>query len=153
MQGKTATAVTPEQFAAELLELWSLMMRGNGSQVYAVFEELDVTLTQIKTLHALDAGIDQPSVKQCAEQLGLSLAGTSRTVDHLLRRGWVERTEDEHDRRVKRLTITDEGRAVLRRIDDARLAGLRDFTAGLEPEQRERLSAAIADLPHPPARS
>lgn len=138
--------VTPEQLAEDLLDLWACMMRG-GNQVYAVFEELDISLTQIKTLAALDHCPTEPSVKDLAERLGLSLAGASRTVENLLQRGWVERREDVQDRRVKRLAITDDGRSALRRIDEARLAGLTDFTAALTTEQRDTLSAAIAGLP------
>ena len=78
----------------------------------------------------------------------MSLPGASRTVDALLRRGWLERREDEHDRRMKRVGITESGRAVVERIDNARLAGIEQYTASLTPEQRSRLAAALADLPH-----
>lgn len=143
-----APSVTPARLARELLEMWGEIMRGSGHEVYAVFEELDVSLTHIKTLHALAdpyAGAE-PSVKDLAERLGLSLAAASRTAEALLRRGWVERREDPHDRRVKRLSITREGRSVIERIEAARLAGLRAWSASLTPAQRETLSAALHDL-------
>ncbi len=140
-------AVSPARLAHELLEMWGGIMRGSGHEVYAVFEELDVSLTHIKTLHALaDADADL-SVKELAERLGLSLAAASRTVEVLLRRGWVERREDEQDRRVKRLSITADGHSVIDRIEAARLAGLRAWTASLTPDQRGGLSAALNDLP------
>ena len=41
----------------------------------------------------------------------MSLPNASRTVDGLLQRGLVERREDEHDRRVKRVGAQREGRA------------------------------------------
>jgi DNA-binding MarR family transcriptional regulator len=147
MQGKTNTEVSAEQLAEELLELWGCMMRSSQT-VYSVFEELDISLTQIKTMHALDGWDENPSVKQLSDQLGLSLAGTSRTAEALLQRGWVVRTEDDQDRRVKRLALTDAGRTVLRRIDAARLEGTRDYTATLTPDQRARFSALVAELPH-----
>ena len=49
---------------------------------------------------------------------------------------------------MKRVGITDSGRAVVQRIDNARLAGIEQYTASLTPEQRSRLAAALADLPH-----
>jgi len=79
---------------------------------------------------------------------GLSLPGASRIVDALLRRGWLERREDLHDRRMKRVGITPDGREVVDRIETARLAGLEDYAASLTPEQRNRLSSALSDLPH-----
>jgi DNA-binding MarR family transcriptional regulator len=147
-----ATHVTPEELAERLLNLWACMMRG-GNQVYAVFEELDLSLTQIKTLAALDHLDAEPSVKSLSEFLGMSLAGTSRTVEQLLQRGWLERREDTADRRVKRLAITDAGRITLRKIDEARLAGMTDFTASLTDAQRDKLADAIADIPARPTAS
>ena len=140
--------VSSEQLAAELLELWHHLMRGNASAIYAIVEELDLSITQMKALHALaDCGCEV-SVKELGDRLAMSLPGASRTVDALLRRGWLERREDEHDRRMKRVGITESGRAVVERIDNARLAGIEQYTASLTPEQRSRLAAALADLPH-----
>ena len=83
-----------------------------------------------------------------SEELGLSLPGGSRTIDALLRRGYLERREDDQDRRMKRIGITESGRDVSRRILEARLEGLEKFTSSLTPEQRTRLMAALSDLPH-----
>jgi DNA-binding MarR family transcriptional regulator len=113
-----------------------------------VITELDISITQMKTLHALDECADEVSVKELADRLGLSLPGASRMVDGLLRRGWLERREDPADRRMKRVGITPDGRKVIDRIETARLAGLENYAASLTPEQRARLSSALSDLPH-----
>jgi DNA-binding MarR family transcriptional regulator len=140
--------VSPKALAEALLGLWHHLMRGSSARLYALMDEFDLSITQMKTLHALaDCGCEV-SVKELADRLGLSLPGTSRTVDALLRRGWLERREDEHDRRMKRVGITAEGREVVRRVEDARLDGLEQYTASLSPEQRVRLATALSDLPH-----
>jgi DNA-binding MarR family transcriptional regulator len=147
----TATKqVSSRKLAAELLELWHHLMRGSSQQMYALIAELDVSITQMKTLHVLADGGSELSVKELSDRLGLSLPGASRIVDALMRRGWLERREDPDDRRMKRVRITDEGRKVLDRIEAARLAGLEDYAASLTPEQRNRLSSALSDLPHRP---
>jgi DNA-binding MarR family transcriptional regulator len=143
-----AKHVSAQRLAAELLSLFHCVMKGGNEQLYELFEELDLTITQLKALHALDACSAEVSVKNLAERLGMSLPGASRTVELLLRRGWLERREDEQDRRMKRVRITDAGRDVVRRIDQARLHGLESFAATLEPEQRSRLFEALAGLPH-----
>jgi len=125
--------VSSRKLAAELLELW---------------HELDISITQMKTLHVLAEGGSEVSVKELSDRLGLSLPGASRIVDALMRRGWLERREDPDDRRMKRIGITAEGRKALDRIETARLAGLEDYAASLTPEQRTRLSSALSDLPH-----
>jgi DNA-binding MarR family transcriptional regulator len=142
------TQVSPAQLASELLELWHHLMRGSTHQLYALIAELDLSMTQMKTLHVLAESPDEVSVKELSDRLGLSLPGASRTVDALLRRGWLERREDPHDRRIKRVDITADGRVILDRIETARLAGLEQYAAALTPEQRTTLSAALSDLPH-----
>jgi DNA-binding MarR family transcriptional regulator len=143
-----STAVTPKQLAEELMALWHDLMRGGASSVYELVAKLDLSLTQMKTLHALADSAAEVSVKDLADRLGLSLPATSRTVDALLRRGWLERREDEYDRRIKRVGITPEGRDVIERIDAARLVGIEKYTASLTPEQRSVLSSALSKLPH-----
>jgi DNA-binding MarR family transcriptional regulator len=140
--------VSSRKLAAELLELWHHLMRGSSEQMYALIAELDISITQMKTLHVLAEGGSEVSVKELSDRLGLSLPGASRIVDALMRRGWLERREDPDDRRMKRIGITAEGRKALDRIETARLAGLEDYAASLTPEQRTRLSSALSDLPH-----
>jgi DNA-binding MarR family transcriptional regulator len=143
-----ATAVTPKVLAEELLELWAHLMRGSSRQMFAVLGELDLTMTQMKTLSMLDDCVEEVSVKELSERLGLSLPATSRTVDGLLRRGLLSRHEDAEDRRVKRVRISADGRKVVNRIVTARLQGLEAFASSLTDDQRAALMAALAGLPH-----
>jgi DNA-binding MarR family transcriptional regulator len=140
--------VSPKQLAGELLALWSHLMRGSSQQMFAVLGELDLTMTQMKTLSMLDDCIEEVSVKELSERLGLSLPATSRTVEGLLRRGYLSRHEDSVDRRMKRVRLTDEGRDVVQRIVTARLQGLEAFATTLTDKQRAGLMAALSDLPH-----
>jgi DNA-binding MarR family transcriptional regulator len=142
------TQVSPKQLAGELLELWHHLMRGSSHHLYALIAELDISITQMKTLHALTDCAREVSVKELSDRLGLSMPGASRIVDALLRRGWLERREDAEDRRIKRVGITDAGRAIVDRIETARLVGLEEYAAALTPEQRTTLSSALSDLPH-----
>jgi DNA-binding MarR family transcriptional regulator len=140
--------VSPKQLAAELLDLWSHLMRGSSQQMFAILGELDLTLTQMKTLGMLDDFVAEVSVKELGERLGLSLPATSRTVDGLLRRGFLTRHEDPDDRRVKRVRISDAGREVVHRLATARLQGLEAYATSLSDAQRATLMAALMDLPH-----
>src|SRR5256885_5818666 len=109
--------VAPAVVAEHLLELWIALTRDSGNELFRLLERLELGLTQLKTLDQLAACEDyEPTVKELAERLGLSLPGTSRNVDGLLRRGYVERREDEHDRRMKRLRVTRAGRQVLNEV-------------------------------------
>lgn len=143
-----ATVAGPKELAGELHALWSHLMRGGTQQMFAILGELELTLTQMKTLGMLNECVQEVSVKELSERLGLSLPATSRTVDGLLRRGFLSRTEDTEDRRIKRLRLTDAGRDVVERLTSARLQGLEAYAASLSDDQRAALMAALADLPH-----
>ena len=140
--------MSAKELAEELLALWHHLMRGSSHELYAALAELDLSMAHVKTLHALADAEGELSVKEAGERLGLSLPGASRVVDTLLRRGYLTRREDEHDRRVKRVRITSEGLGVVRRIDGARLVGLEAYTRGLNPQQRTALATVLRDLPH-----
>jgi DNA-binding MarR family transcriptional regulator len=143
----TETQVAPSELASELLDLWLHLARGTMPGVFVLVEELGLSMTQMKTLHTLDMCMDELSVKALSEELHLSLPAASRVADGLLKRGYVERREDEHDRRMKRIRITPEGRDVVERMQRARLVGLEQFAASLSPDQRRELHAALAGLP------
>jgi DNA-binding MarR family transcriptional regulator len=151
MQASTAhthaddrAAVERPELAAQLLALWRSVMAGNGVGAYAIFEELDLTLTQVKALVALSA--QELTVKELAERLGLSLPGASRAADALVARELVGRREGPHDRRMNRLRCTDSGAQALTRLDEARLAGLERFTATIAPADADLLSDALEPI-------
>jgi DNA-binding MarR family transcriptional regulator len=142
------TQVGAQQLASELLALWHHLMKGQSKTMFALLDDLDLSMSHVKALGVLsDCGCEL-SVKEVSEEIGLSLPGASRTVDALLKRGYLERHEDLQDRRMKRIGVTPAGRDVARRIVEARLEGLEQFTSSLTPEQRSRLMAALSDLPH-----
>jgi DNA-binding MarR family transcriptional regulator len=130
--------------AAQLLALWRAVIGSNGVGAYAIFEELDLTLTQVKALVALSE--QELTVKELAERLGLSLPGASRAADALVARDRVGRRECPEDRRMKRLRCTAAGARALQRLDEARLAGLENFTATLPAGKADRLSAALRPI-------
>src|SRR5205823_3506981 len=107
---------------------------------------LELTITQIKLLHQLEDASRELTLKQAAELVPLSLPAASRTVDDLVRRGMVQRHEDPEDRRMKRVKLTETGRAVIRRLNAARLNGLEQFTETLNEDERQLLAAALSQL-------
>ena len=147
MQASPSAPAPTAALAESLLALWKYVAREAGGEVADLLEELDLSLTQLKTLETLVAHGSAPSVKELSESLGCSLANSSRGVDALVRRGLLERREDEDDRRIKRLTITPAGREAIARIDALRLHGLEQYAATLTDDQRERLAQALTGLP------
>jgi DNA-binding MarR family transcriptional regulator len=138
-----STAVDAKQLAGTLGVLWGQLMRADEGGMFRLISELDLAMTQVKSLFILNACSAEPSVNQLAERIGLSLPAASRTIDGLLKRGLVERREDQHDRRIKRVRITDAGHGAVTQIAEARLHGLEAFAETLTDEQRHDLHTAL----------
>ena len=141
-------APSPKRLAAAILDLWVHLMHGSGHRLFQVFEDLDLSITEMKVLGALGIAEEEPSVKGVSEHVGCTLPNASRAVETLHERGWVERREDADDRRVKRLRITPAGREILLRINSARIADIEVYAASITPEQRTALHDALTALPH-----
>jgi DNA-binding MarR family transcriptional regulator len=149
MQATAAPAKAADARVAEgLYAVLHHLMKSSGREIFQAMAEADLTLTTYKALYALDEREqgDDVCVKHVAEDLVLSLAAASRVVDGLHQRGYVERREDEHDRRMKRVRITPAGREVLARVNATRLAAARQFAATLTDTERKRLAAALEPL-------
>jgi DNA-binding MarR family transcriptional regulator len=108
--------------------------------------ELELSLTQLRALHVLAYDVEQTSLKDLADRLGLSLPTVSRSVDGLVQRGLVTRAEDAADRRMKQVRATPSAPELLERLTELRLAGIEAFVATLAPRERTRLAAALAPL-------
>jgi DNA-binding MarR family transcriptional regulator len=131
---------TAAELAASLAAFYGHAMRPT-SRLIGEYERLGLSFTQLKALTHADRG--EPTVKELAEQLGLSLPGCSRVVDHLVRRGLMDRREDPTDRRAKRVSVTDAGHELVRVLDDARRSAIEAFVQGIDPAHRDRLLAAL----------
>jgi DNA-binding MarR family transcriptional regulator len=142
-------AATPDahpDLAADLYALIVFVHKHCNADLFEAFGALELTLTQVKLLHHLE---DQPrelTLKEAAERVHVSLPAASRMVDDLVRRGFAQRREDEEDRRMKRVCLTDSGRAVIRRLNAARLNGLEQFTETLTTPERRSLAQALSKL-------
>ncbi len=142
----SAPTQTPTQLASDLYALVIYLHKECNSDLFEAVGALELTLTQIKLMHHLE-DVEAPlSLKKSAELVKVSLPAASRLVDDLVRRGFAERHEDLEDRRMKRVSLTEDGRAVIRRLNAARLNGLQKFTETLTDSERELIHAALSKL-------
>jgi DNA-binding MarR family transcriptional regulator len=142
----TQTTASPSSLAADLYALVVFLHKNCNSDLFEAMGVLELGMTQIKLLHQLDGAQSEFTLKELAERIPLSLPAASRTIDDLVRRGFVERHEDEDDRRMKRVSVTDRGRDVIRKLNAARLNGLEQFTETLNGDERRALGEALEVL-------
>lgn len=102
------------------------------------------TMDQSHLLEMIDEGIT--SLRDLAEIHRVTPSTMSRSIDVLVRKGWVTREEDPADRRHVRLAVTDEGReartAVHKLVEDEMVAVL----ARLSPDQLARVYDGLKAL-------
>jgi DNA-binding MarR family transcriptional regulator len=112
-----------------------------------VIDELGLSLTQLKALQLLSTHEPaEMSLKQLGDSLELSMPAISRAVDGLVHRRLVTRTEDQTDRRSKRVRPTKSARQLVARLTDIRFSQLGEFVDTLTPRERNKLAAAFAVL-------
>ena len=142
-----ATIASPEDsLAGDLYALIVFVHKNCNADLFEALGALELTLTQVKLLHHLEDQTHELSLKEAAEMVHVSLPAASRMVDDLVRRGFAARREDEEDRRMKRVCLTDGGRTVIARLNAARLSGLEQFATTLTTSERRPLAQALSKL-------
>jgi DNA-binding MarR family transcriptional regulator len=76
-----------------------------------VSEKYNLTLAQAFTICLLEAGKAFP-IKFVATQMNCDASTATGIVDHLLELGYIERTEDTRDRRIKNIELTPSGKKI-----------------------------------------
>ena len=135
-----------EQLTNGLLGFLTHLVKTAETDVFRVAAELDLSLSQIRTLFVLRHAEHELGLSELAEHIGLSVAATGRAVDVLVRHDLVTRHEDANDRRVKRIVLTDAGASKIARLTAARRDGLRQFVETLDDDERARFAHALAPI-------
>jgi DNA-binding MarR family transcriptional regulator len=143
VQATTAQVPTAD-IARDLSALFSSILA--ASDLLKALDEVELSVGQFKTLSMLSATHDELTVKEVADVMALSLPAASRAVDGLVQRGYVERREDESDRRQKRVRIAPAGDAVMERVAAVRVEVIARWLDTLPETDRTRLHDAIVPL-------
>ena len=77
-----------------------------------------------------------PIMRDVARELDSALSTATTVVDRLVKRGLVQRDRDESNRRVVRLSVTQEGRRLIDRLSEEQRASSAAVLASLEPAER-----------------
>ena len=128
--------------AEQLLRLTRRLQRIQSRQL----EPIGITPAQFRLLRTTAHYDGPPRMADLAERLDVVPRAVTTLVDGLEASGRVRRAPDPANRRVIRIEITDEGRAVLRSLRDARKAAAEEILAPLTAEQREVLGGLLTAL-------
>lgn len=117
--------------------------------------DYDLTLQQLRVF-AFVYGRRETPTSHVAEALGIKPNVASGIVQRLVERGLVERHEDPDDRRVRLLTVTNRGMALVDELGGIVMSKTRESLERLSDEQLVRLRDILTVMqppagPEPPA--
>lgn len=139
----SAAAAAPLAGVGDLVgDLMGLVHRRSAGGTLALMNEAGLTMAQMVALYVLDFKGPQ-SVTAIAAFLKLSPAATSHLVDRLVNGGFVGRSEDQSDRRQKRVAITPAGSTLAVRVHQERAREFESALALLSPDLQRQFTRVL----------
>jgi DNA-binding MarR family transcriptional regulator len=135
--------MSPTKELTEVIHEWSEVFMHRSMRDFKRFmDETDLSFSQMSVLMRLFHG-SNCGVSEIGEQLGITNAAASQTVDRMVQLGLIERTEDPDDRRAKRLALTQKGRTLIEKGIEARSQWIEGLTDALTSEQQNMIISAL----------
>ena len=103
------------------------------------------TLAEARVIYEL-ANRPRPTAREVGQILELDPGYLSRILKRLEAQGLVKRALAEGDRRRRRLSLTEEGRATFARLDGGARDAMSELIGRLGPGEHERLSTAMSEI-------
>jgi DNA-binding MarR family transcriptional regulator/N-acetylglutamate synthase-like GNAT family acetyltransferase len=111
------------------------------------FLDSPYSLTEVRVLYELAQRASEiPTATQIASGLSLDPGYLSRLLQKLERQRHLKRGQAEHDARQRPLSLTDQGRRVFARLNQASSDAVGTLIRDLSPAERGELLAAMASI-------
>lgn len=82
-------------------------------------------------------------ISDLSEKMDTSTAAASQLVDKLVQAGLLERAEDPHDRRAKKVALTPQGRQLIEQGIEERYRWVDELEGSLATEEKEKIAVAL----------
>ena len=126
-----------------VLRNWSeTFMQRSMHEFIRFSKESGLSMGQLSTLFRLHQG-GICGVSDLGDHLCVTNAAASQMVERLVQQGYLERTEDPDDRRVKQLRLTSKGTLMVQNSIEVRQRWMEDITAALTPDEQEVIIRAL----------
>ncbi|TWD45217.1 transcriptional regulator SlyA [Pantoea sp. SJZ147] len=107
---------------------------------------LDLTQTHWVTLHNIHQLPPEQSQIQLAKAIGIEQPSLVRTLDQLEEKGLITRTTCAHDRRAKRIKLTQQAEPVIQQVEDVIDITRDDILSGISRDEINQMVSLIARL-------
>ncbi len=135
-----------EAVTDQVMDFLSRLKKSGEAHILGVARGLDLSFSQMRALFVLFDSQGELAVHELASLLGLSMATAGRAVQGLAKADMVTRREDDHDRRVKRVRLSEHGRRFVDGLLQAHREAVRECLESLSDREREQLSRALAPI-------
>lgn len=130
------------EFAPKIRKWADIFMQRSMREFLVFSRNNGLSMSQMATLFRLKHS-KVCDVSDVGEHLGVTNAAASQMVDRLVQFGYVERAEDPEDRRVRQLTLTPRGEAVVEESIAARSKWMEQLADAFTEEQQEDILSAL----------
>jgi DNA-binding MarR family transcriptional regulator len=110
--------------------------------------DYEITLQQLRAF-ALVVARGQTPITKVADALGIRPNVATGIIQRLVDRGLIERREDPADRRVRLLTVTEQGLALIAELSGIVLAKARERLERLSDQQLQQLRDLLVAMESP----
>jgi DNA-binding MarR family transcriptional regulator len=135
-----------ETVTDQLIGFLSQLKKSGEAHILGVAQGLDLSFSQMRALFVLSDSQGELAVHELASLIELSVATTGRAVQGLIGVDMVTRREDDHDRRVKRVRLSEHGRQFVDGLIQAHREAIRECLESLSDHEREQLSRALTPI-------
>jgi DNA-binding MarR family transcriptional regulator len=90
--------------------------------------------------------LDEPTIKEFADCLGISQPNATYKVNHLIQKGYVTKSPSQEDRRESHLQVTEKYMRYWQEGNDALAQGLRRLEERFSPEEQALFANMIRTL-------
>ena len=123
-----------EELIKQYFDISVTVQRTWKHRVFAALEDEHISMAQMGLLFIIEER--QPvASKELATYLRVTRSAIAQLIDGLDERGYIERNEDDKDRRILHISLSSNGELVLRRLEKRRRKIFEDLVCELSDEQ------------------
>jgi DNA-binding MarR family transcriptional regulator len=105
----------------------------------------DLSVTEIHTIDAIGMYVPR-TMSEVALDLSITVGTLTTAINNLVKKGYVERSKDDNDRRIVNIGLTKKGKVAFRVHQKFHLDMVKETIEGLSPEEEVVLANALYKL-------
>lgn len=134
-----------ETFALKLNEIMPVIVKEFTARLTKELHKNKITLPQFLVLEFLSRG-NGSKMTELANFMNVTTAAMTGIVDRLVRDGYLKRKPDCNDRRIIKVTLTDEGGSIVKKINERKRQMFIKIFGRISEEDRERYLTILKQI-------